>query len=77
MPVTDTEGLPIDGARIQANASMTKMRLSADGVSITALAQGVYEVRLRLSRAGAWVITLSVRARGFLPFHRRLYVQVT
>jgi hypothetical protein len=36
--VTDTEGLPIDGARIQANAFLTKTRKAASAVSITALA---------------------------------------
>ena len=75
--VTDTEGVPIDGARIQANAFMTNMRMSTDAVSITALAQGAYEVRLHLSMAGPWAIILSVRARGFVPFHHTLYVQVT
>lgn len=75
--VTDNQGMPVDGARVQSNAYMTNMVMQTDNVSITAQSHGNYLVHVHLYMAGPWAIALSVRATGFALCHKTLYVQVT
>jgi protein SCO1 len=50
--VTDTEGLPVNGARVHSNAYMTNMTMPPVGISVTAQPGGDYLVRLPLYMAG-------------------------
>jgi hypothetical protein len=75
--VTDNQGMPVDGAQVQSNAYMTNMVMQTDKVSITDQSHGNYLVHLHLYMAGPWAIAFSVRATGFSPCHKTLYIQVT
>lgn len=75
--VTDNQGMPVDGAQVQSNAYMTNMVMQTDKVSVMDQSHGNYLVNLHLYMAGPWAIAFSVRATGFSPCHKTLYIQVT
>lgn len=75
--ITDSQGLPVDGAQVQSTAYMTNMNMTTDRIVITAQPQGNYLVHVHLSMAGPWAISYSVRADSFTPCYHTLYIQVT
>ena len=74
--LTDTQGLPIEEARVFSRASMTNMDMVANQSSVSYLGQGNYAARLRLYMAGPWLINLQVQADGFDMVRQTLFVQV-
>ena len=76
MHLTDTEGLPIEQARVYPNARMTNMDMVSNQSSIRALGQGIYRVHLYLYMAGPWEINIAAQAEGFDTLHHTFLVQV-
>src|SRR5712692_10423855 len=74
--LTDTQGLPIEEARVFSRASMTNMDMVANQSSVSYLGQGNYAARLRLYMAGPWLIDLQVQADGFDVVRQTLCVRV-
>jgi hypothetical protein len=74
--VTDTQGLTVDGAQITSQAWMTNMPMSTDATSMTAKGQGTYQVQLRLSMAGPWMIRVTMQATGFTSMSQTLLIHV-
>jgi hypothetical protein len=73
---TDPDGLPLDGAQILPNARMTNMNMMTHQIYTTPQGQGNYLLRLRLSMAGPWAVTISMQAQGFATLNRTIFVQV-
>ena len=73
--VTDQEGLAVDGAQISSQAWMTNMHMDSETISTTP-GQGTYLVQMSFSMAGPWMVSVSMRADGFVPLHQPLFVQV-
>jgi hypothetical protein len=73
---TDTDGLPIEDARVLSTARMTNMQMVTHQIAIVSQGQGNYLVRVHLYMAGPWAIDVALQAQGFDPLHRTLYVQV-
>jgi YtkA-like len=74
--VTDQEGLAVDGAQISSQAWMTNMHMDSETPSTTPQGQGTYLVQISFSMAGPWMVSVSMRADGFVPLHQVLFVQV-
>ncbi len=74
--LTDTQGLPIDFARISFHTRMTNMDMPTQQISTHSLGEGHYRVQMYLSMAGQWAIDLQAQAEGFLPSQQSLYVRV-
>ncbi|MBO0796966.1 MAG: FixH family protein [Ktedonobacteraceae bacterium] len=74
--LTDPQGIPINEAHVIPNARMTNMDMLADSSQIHQLTDGHYQVRIFLSMAGPWQITISTDAAGFSPQQQTFYVQV-
>jgi YtkA-like len=74
--MTDSQGLPIDDARLESSARMTNMVMETQPVKIAAFGQGVYVIQLDFSMPGPWIVTVSVQAAGFLAVQRTIPLQV-
>lgn len=75
--VTDAQGLAIDGAHLVSHAWMTNMPMTAESISTTPQGQGTYLVRLSLSMSGPWMVSIALRADGFIPLQQTMLVQVS
>lgn len=73
--LSDSEGLPIDQARIIPSVSMLTMPMGAQQIRVQALNQGIYLAQIRFSMAGTWKIDLLAHADGFAAIQQS--VQVT
>lgn len=74
--LTDSQGLPIEEARLSPSARMTNMDMVTNTSKIRALGQGNYTVQLQLYMAGPWEISILAHAEGFDPLQQTLFVQV-
>ena len=74
--VTDTQGLPIEGAHLSVRAWMTTMDMSTQTSASRAEQQGTYLVPIRFSMAGPWALTVSMQANGFAGVQQMLFVSV-
>lgn len=63
--LSDSEGLPIDQAKIVSHASMLTMRMSTPKIRVQALGQGSYLAQISFSMRGIWQIDLIAHADGF------------
>lgn len=75
--VTDSQGLPIDQARVIPSARMTNMDMLTRDISVVSRGSGTYLVQLQFTMAGPWAITISASANDFTPFEQTIQVQVT
>ena len=74
--LADSEGLPIEEARIFSSANMTDMNMVVHQTSVKYLGEGNYAAQLQLYMAGRWVIDIRAEAVGFVSLHRTLLIQV-
>jgi len=74
--LTDSEGLPIEQAKVLPNARMTNMSMVTDQMHVESLGNGTYLAQLRLDMAGPWEISIEAHADGFEPISKNLFVQV-
>src|SRR5260370_10585735 len=74
--LTDSEGLPIDQARIIPQVSMLAMPMDAQQVHVQALGQGIYLAQISFSMAGSWQIDLIAQADGFDAAHQSIQLNV-
>ena len=74
--LADTQGLPIEEARIFSTANMTNMDMVVHQSSAKYLGQGNYAAQLPLYMAGPWAINIRAEAVGFDTLHQTLLVQV-
>jgi nitrogen fixation protein FixH len=63
--LSDSEGLPIDQARIVSHVSMLTMQMSTQQIRVQALGQGTYLAQINFSMTGIWKVELIVHADGF------------
>ncbi len=74
--LSDPEGVPIDGARVFSEATMTNMPMGTNASGVRYQGQGYYAVQLRFSMTGPWLITVQAHADGFDAARQTLLVQV-
>ena len=74
--LADTQGLPIEEARIFSSANMTNMDMVAQQSGVKYLGQGNYAAQLPLYMAGPWAISIRAEAEGFDALHHAVLVQV-
>ena len=74
--LADSEGLPIEQARIFSSANMTDMNMVVHQRSVRYLGEGNYAAQLQLYMVGRWVIDIRAEAVGFEALHQTLLVQV-
>ncbi len=74
--LADTQGLPIEEARIFSSANMTNMDMVVHQINAKYLGQGNYAAQLQLYMAGPWAINIRAQAEGFDTLHQTLLVQV-
>jgi len=74
--LTDTEGLPIEQAKVLPNARMTNMSMVTNQIHIESLGHGIYLAQLQLDMSGPWEISIEAHADGFEPIVKNLFVQV-
>lgn len=74
--ITDTQGLPINQAKIVSEARMTNMDMSSPDCHVIPLGNGRYQVNMELTMAGPWSITIQTRANGFASQEHTLVVNV-
>jgi YtkA-like protein len=74
--LADSEGLPIEEARIFSSANMTDMNMVVHQRSVKYLGHGNYAAQLQLYMAGRWEIDIRAEAVGFEALHRTLLVLV-
>lgn len=72
----DPEGVPIEGASVFSQATMTNMAMGTNANGVHYQGQGYYTVQLRFSMTGPWLITVQARADGFDAARQTLLVQV-
>lgn len=63
--LSDSEGLPIDQARVIPSVSMLTMPMGTQRIRVQALGQGIYLAQIRFSMTGLWTIDLIAHADGF------------
>jgi nitrogen fixation protein FixH len=63
--LTDSEGEPIDQARITPDVYMLAMPMGPQQVMIKALGQGAYLALIHFSMIGSWEIDITAHADGF------------
>jgi hypothetical protein len=74
--IADPQGLPIDYAQAVMSTNMTNMDMGAQQQWLADAGQGNYVTHFLPSMAGPWVMTILVRADGFAPVRRQLFIQV-
>lgn len=74
--LTDLQGTPIEEAQVLSNAHMTNMDMSTHESTVNIKGHGKYTVRLHLTMAGFWVITIQAQANGFSVEQQTLMIQV-
>lgn len=74
--LTDSEGLPIDQARVTPHASMPAMQMPPQQINVQPLGQGVYLARISFSMAGSWKIDIIAHADGFDAVHQSIEIMV-
>lgn len=74
--VTDAQGVTVDNAQVLSQAWMTNMQMTTRMVSSAPEGAGMYLVQLTLFMQGPWMVTLAMRATGFVPLHQTILVQV-
>lgn len=74
--LSDSQGLPIEQARVMPSAHMTNMNMTTSAIQVQSRGQGIYIVQLKLYMAGPWEIDLSAFAAGFTMSRQTLFVQV-
>ena len=74
--LTDLHGIPIEEAQVRSNAQMLNMNMSAHESAVNIKGHGKYTVRLHLTMAGSWVITIQAQADGFSVEKQTLMIQV-
>ena len=74
--LSDSEGMPIDQAQVQADAHMTNMVMRAQHIQVVTQGDGNYRVLIPLIMAGPWTIHLLASAAGFAPQQQNLFTQV-
>ncbi len=75
--LSDSQGMPIDQARIMADAHMTNMEMSAQHIRVFMQGDGNYRVLIPLIMASPWAIHLMASADGFDPQQQNLFTQVS
>ncbi len=74
--LTDTEGMPVDQARVTPQASMPNMAMEPQSANVQALGQGLYLASISLSMAGAWKIDITAYADGFTTTNQSIVIDV-
>lgn len=74
--LADSEGSPIDEARVQPKAYMTNMVMPPTGANVEAHGNGDYKVRINVTMEGPWAINVQAWADGFKTQQQTLFVQV-
>ncbi|HEV2579656.1 MAG TPA: hypothetical protein VGT44_02290 [Ktedonobacteraceae bacterium] len=74
--LSDSQGLPIEQARVTPSARMTNMDMTTSTILVQSRGQGTYIVQLELFMSGPWEIDISARADGFDAAQQTLLVQV-
>jgi hypothetical protein len=74
--IADPQGVPIDQAHAVASTNMTNMNMGEQEQLLIDTGYGNYVTHFQPSMPGPWVVTIFVRADGFAPISRQLFVQV-
>jgi nitrogen fixation protein FixH len=74
--LTDSQGLPIEQARVLPSARMTNMDMATNHFRVSPLGHGTYIAQLQLYMSGPWEISIKANADGFEPVAQTLIVQV-
>ncbi|HEY0752870.1 MAG TPA: FixH family protein [Ktedonobacteraceae bacterium] len=74
--LTDSEGIPVDQARVTPQASMPNMRMNPQLATVQSLGQGLYLARISFSMTGPWKIDLIAYADGFNPLKQSIIVNI-
>jgi nitrogen fixation protein FixH len=74
--LTDTEGMPVDQARVTPQASMPDMVMAPQTANVQALGQGLYLASINFSMAGAWKIDITAHADGFAATNQSIVIDV-
>lgn len=74
--LTDSEGMPVDQARVTPRASMPDMAMAPPLISVQPLGQGIYLASLSLSMAGSWKIDITAHADGFTTLDQSIIVNI-
>jgi hypothetical protein len=74
--IADPQGIPIDYAHAMMSTNMTNMDMGEQQQLLAATGQGNYVTHFLPSMAGPWVVTILVRADGFAPLRRQLFIHV-
>ncbi len=76
LQLTDSQGVPIEAARIVPDAHMTNMDMEANYSDVSPIGRGQYKVQFHLYMSGPWTIIIQANADGFSPLEQTLQVNV-
>lgn len=74
--LTDTEGTPVDQARITPQASMPTMLMAPPSTTVQPLGHGLYLANINFSMTGAWKIDITAYADGFTKLEQSITIDV-
>lgn len=75
--LTDSEGLPLEGAHVVVNTTMFTMSMPQPLVqTVRYVKDGCYKVLLTLTMPGRWVLTSSAEMSNFVTLPQRLLVNI-
>ena len=74
--LTDSEGMPVDQARVTPRASMLNMNMAPQLARVQALGQGMYLASINFSMAGSWEIDIIAYADGFTTMRQSIMLTV-
>src|SRR2546421_3918792 len=74
--LADTQGLPIEEARIFSSANMTNMDMAGHQINAKYFGQGNYAAQLQLYMAGPWAVNIRAQEEGVDKLHLTLLLQV-
>ncbi|HEX7737671.1 MAG TPA: FixH family protein [Ktedonobacteraceae bacterium] len=74
--LTDSEGLPVDQARVTPQASMPNMPMEPQFTTVQPLGQGLYLTNINFSMTGSWEIDITAHADGFSTLKQSITIKV-
>jgi nitrogen fixation protein FixH len=74
--LTDSEGMPVDQARVTPQVSMLNMVMAPSPTRVQPLGQGLYLANINFSMTGFWKIDIVARADGFAPLDQSITLNV-
>ena len=75
--LTDSQGLPLDGAHIKLDATMPAMHmLQSFTYAVEQVKSGCYRIHLTLPMSGQWLITSSAEASNFVASPQKIMMSI-